>query len=98
MNLSDFTPALATLQTALVSTPDLAANIAEAQAAGDLAYAEAEGLDLPLEDRTDAYHAEFTATMRALGSPMPCPCGLCTAAGAALLLSVITVEEELARR
>lgn len=86
----------------IASVPDLAANIAAAQHAGDLAYAFAERAGASLPDQSIAYHVAFAETMREKGSPMPCPCDLCTAGGEpadfALVFDAITVEEELARR
>jgi hypothetical protein len=75
----DFTPAPATIQPAEVSIePDLAANVAKAQHNGDLAYDFAERVRAPLSERAVAYHVAFAETMRELGSPLPCPCDLCT--------------------
>jgi hypothetical protein len=56
---------------------DLAAKIATAQAAGDLAYSLLAHADYSAEDLSDAYHYEYTATMRRLGTPMPCSCDHC---------------------
>jgi hypothetical protein len=58
--------------------PEQFANVAAAQAAGDLAYAFAEASGVTPPERAIAYHVAFADTMRELGSPMPCPCDLCT--------------------
>jgi hypothetical protein len=79
MTTSIVTPRVSQLTTAVVATPDLAANITEAQHNGDLAYAFAERAGVSLAERAIAYHVAFAETMRELGSPMPCPCDLCTA-------------------
>jgi hypothetical protein len=71
-------PHTAQLNTALATTPDLAAVLRAAQEAGDLAYAFAERAGVSLPERAIAYHVAFADTMRELGSPMPCPCDLCT--------------------
>jgi hypothetical protein len=73
------TPAVA-LQTvpAFVVATDLAANVAIAQHAGDLAYAFAERAGATLPERAIAYHVAFAETMRELSNPLPCPCDLCS--------------------
>ena len=73
------TPRVGQLHSAVIATPDLAANIAEAQHNGDLAYSFAERAGVSLAERAVAYHVAFADTMRELGTPMPCPCDLCTA-------------------
>jgi hypothetical protein len=78
MTTSIVTPHSVQLQTAVVATPDLAANVAAAQHAGDLAYAFAVRAGVALPERAVAYHVAFADTMRELGSPLPCPCDLCT--------------------
>jgi hypothetical protein len=57
--------------------PDLKANIAQAQAVGDLAERQAAAAGLSNEDRADTYHLAFVATMRDLGTPIPCGCPRC---------------------
>jgi hypothetical protein len=64
--------------TVVVAPPDLAAKVRAAQHAGDLAYAFAERSGASLPERAIAYHVAFADTMRELGTPMPCPCDLCT--------------------
>jgi hypothetical protein len=71
-------PHVSQLNTAVVAEPNLAPNVRAAQEAGNLAYAFAERSNAPLYQRAVAYHVAFAETMRELGSPMPCPCDLCT--------------------
>jgi hypothetical protein len=72
------TPHVRQLKTAVVAPPDLAAIVAAAQHAGNLAYAFAERAQASLPERSIAYHVAFADTMREMGCPMPCPCDLCT--------------------
>ncbi len=60
------------------TTPDLAESVREAQAAGDLAYREAEDAGLSAPDPADIYHAVFLETLRSLGLAIQCPCPRCT--------------------
>jgi hypothetical protein len=78
MSLPIVPPHVRQLNTAVVATPDLAAAVTAAQAAGDLAYAFAEAAGVSLPERTIAYHVAFADAMREHGLPMPCPCDLCT--------------------
>jgi hypothetical protein len=75
-------PHTAQLNTAIVAAPDLAAIVQAAQQAGDLAYAFAKRSGCTLVEQSIAYHAAFADTMREMGSPMPCPCELCTGGSA----------------
>jgi hypothetical protein len=68
--------------------PDLRANVATAQAAGDLAYAQAEAAGMPNADRADAYHMAYTDAMRAAGTPMPCACDYCHGVSGWLMVPV----------
>jgi hypothetical protein len=70
-------PVTATTETAVLVTPNLAANIAQAQADGDLAYSLLAHAGYSEPELADAYHYEYTATMRRLGTPMPCGCDHC---------------------
>jgi hypothetical protein len=72
------TPRVRQLSTTPVVPPDLAASVRAAQAAGDMAYAFAVRAGVPLPEQAMAYHVAFADTMRELGSPLPCPCDLCT--------------------
>jgi hypothetical protein len=71
-------PHVSQLNTAGVVEPDLAANICAAQEAGNLAYAFAERAKATLPERVIAYHVAFADTLREMGTPLPCPCDLCT--------------------
>lgn len=63
--------------------PAARSNVAQAQAAGDLAHAAAVEAGLSNPEQYDAYHTAFSDTMRALGTPMPCSCDYCRDAVAA---------------
>lgn len=58
---------------------DLAANVTDAQAAGNAHYARYLAAGRPLEHCADAYHRAFVERMRELGSPMACGCNYCRA-------------------
>ena len=57
--------------------PDFREAVATAQAVGDMAYELAQDAGASREDCADAYHAEFTDVMRALGYPVTCSCTRC---------------------
>jgi hypothetical protein len=76
MTTSNLTP-LVRFSPAPVIAPNLAAHVATAQAAGDLAYAFAVEAGMSLAERAAAYHAAY---MRDAGAPMPCSCSLCRGA------------------
>jgi hypothetical protein len=61
----------------------LRANVAQAQAAADLAYEVWQEAGATPEELADVYHATFIESMRALGTPMPCSCATCIGATAA---------------
>lgn len=78
MTATDSTPAVANLQAAVtVGAVDLAEAVRQAQAAGDLAYANAQAAGLSPEDCSDAYHITYSDTMRALAAPHACACDYC---------------------
>ena len=79
MTNPDFTTVAQANRIAVVTVPapDLRANVAAAQAAGDLAYAQAEAAGLSSPDLSDAYHTTFAQAMRASGTPIPCACDFC---------------------
>ena len=72
-------PQYATLPAVSVAfvVPDLAANVAQAQAAGDLAYEIAQEAGWSLADCADCYHWAYIDTMRGLGTPAACCCAYC---------------------
>jgi len=76
MTVTDFTTATR-ITPVLVAPPDLAANIAAAQHAGDLAYALRQWAGLTNTACADAYHETFTRVMFERSTPMPCACGHC---------------------
>jgi hypothetical protein len=82
MTASIVSPHVSQLKTAVVAPPDMRRIVAAAQHAGDLAYAFAERAQASLPERAIAYHVAFAETMRELGTPMPCPCDLCTGGNA----------------
>lgn len=69
------TPEVETQPAAVV--PDLASNIAEAQAAADWAYKLLQEADCPPAECAELYHVAYVDTMRSLGTPMPCACNYC---------------------
>lgn len=78
MTTSIVTPRSSRLQNNAVAVTDQAAIFAAAQHAGKLAHAFAVRAGVPLPERTIAYHVAFADTLREMGSPLPCPCDLCT--------------------
>jgi hypothetical protein len=59
--------------------PELQANVATAQVAGDLAHARSIDAGQSNYAASQAYHAAFAQAMHELGTPMPCSCNHCRA-------------------
>lgn len=79
MTTIDFTPSLvetAPLPVAPV-TPDLAANVAAAQAFANKVYAAFERSGAAPETCADEYHTAFVMLMWSRDTPMACSCDLC---------------------